>query len=86
MKWLFLFILVMIVGGLSSLSGKVENLQKDFASQLSLQSSLEIKSRECMKKAARYANEVDPRHYTEGTVERIYAGCLKDYGAKDLRD
>lgn len=42
-----------------------------------LQSSLEAKSEACMKKAARYANAVDPRYYTESTVKNVYKNCLE---------
>lgn len=76
MKWLFLFILAMIVGGLSSISGKIERLEKDFSSQKILQAYLEARSELCAKKAANYAYVLDKKFYSEEGAQRIYRDCL----------
>lgn len=38
----------------------------------------ESRSELCLLKAARVANAVDPRFYTESTVKNIYKSCLNE--------
>lgn len=39
----------------------------------------EIRTSEfCLLKAAKFANTVDPRFYTESTVKNIYKSCLNE--------
>lgn len=67
-----------ITAALAVSNAHKDELRRLVASQEAQNEALEAKARVCAMKAARVANEVNPRYYTPTTTQNIYETCLKE--------